>query len=62
MQHKKKIYMSPRAEVVTLVFEKPFLETSMIEMGGSTDHFDTQKRADDCTGDDNYWNSSAFEE
>ena len=62
MQNKKKIYMSPRAEVVTLVFEKPFLETSMIEMGGSTDHFDTQKRADDCTGDDNYWNSSAFEE
>ena len=62
MQHKKKIYMSPRAEVVTLVFEKPFLETSMIEMGGSTDHFDTQKRADDCIGDDNYWNSSAFEE
>lgn len=62
MQNKKKIYMSPRAEVVTLVFETPFLETSMIEMGGSTDHFDTQKRADDCTGDDNYWNSSAFEE
>lgn len=62
MQNKKKIYMSPHAEVVTLVFETPFLETSMVEMGGSTDHFDTQKRADDCTGDDNYWNSSAFEE
>ncbi|MGM9692360.1 MAG: hypothetical protein ACI3X6_04030 [Alloprevotella sp.] len=62
MLHKKKIYMSPRAEVVTLVFEAPFLETSMIEMGSSTDHFDTQKRADDSTGDDNYWNSSAFEE
>ena len=46
----------------SLAFEAPFLETSMVEMGGSTDHFDTQKRADDCTGDDNYWNSSAFEE
>lgn len=62
MQHKKKPYMPPRAEAVTLAFEAPFLETSMIDMGGGTNHFDTQKRADDCTGDDDYWSSSAFEE
>ena len=54
----KKLYIAPAVEHHNYEFENLLVEVSNIEIGGTTDHFDTAKRSWEDNGEEdvNYWN------
>ena len=53
----KKKYSAPALDAVPIMAEQDLLSSSLVDIGGDTDHFDTQKKNEGYVWDElgGYW-------